>query len=412
MIESRKLANGVRIVVEKIPTVRSVSLGIWVGTGSRNESQQNNGISHFIEHMMFKGTHTYNAKQIAEIFDGIGGQINALTSKEYTCYYAKVIDQHFDLALDVLADMFFNSKFEQAEIDKERGVILEELYMYEDTPDDLVHDLISRASFGDHPLGYAILGTKPVLESVNRQMITEYMDATYTAGNTVITIAGNVESDVFEKVAALFEKMAAKNIEQKPNNIELLTEKIVVNKSTEQAHICLANKGYSVGHENTHALAIINNIMGGSMSSRLFQEIREERGMAYSVYSYHSAYADNGMYVSYIGTSPKHVDEALKIIKKVYRDMYESGITAEELHKAKEQLKGMLTLSLESTTSRMNRLGKNELLLHRQISLDETIEKIEQVTLEQTKQVCEEIFAETGALAAIGPFDDIEFGRE
>jgi len=409
LIEKRTLDNGVRIVIEQIPTVRSVSLGIWIKTGSRNETPINNGISHFIEHMMFKGTSKYSAKQIAEVFDGIGGQINALTSKEYTCYYAKVIDKYFDLALEVLADMFFNSKFDEADIDKERSVILEELYMYEDTPDDLVHDLIGRAGYGSHPLGYAIIGTRDVLEKINRDSIIDYINSNYAANNTVITVAGNIDERVFERIANLFNRLEGNQKEINVQSVIINPEKIVVNKKTEQAHICLANKGYEVGNENTHALAIINNILGGSMSSRLFQEIREERGLAYSVYSYHSAYLDNGMYVSYIGTSPKHVEQALEVIDNVYKQVYNSGITKEELHKAKEQLKGMLMLSLESTTSRMNRLGKNELLLNRQVDLDETIEKVNEVTLEQANMVCKDVFAEKSAIAAIGPFDDIKY---
>ncbi|OEH85866.1 zinc protease [Desulfuribacillus stibiiarsenatis] len=409
MIEKRTLPNGLRVVIEKIPSVRSVSLGIWIGAGARNEVPVNNGISHYIEHMLFKGTHKYSAKQIAEIFDGIGGQINALTSKEYTCYYAKVIDLHFDMALEILADMFFDSKFAEDDIDKERGVILEELAMYEDTPDDLVHDLISKAAYGNHPLGYAILGTREVLETMNRKAIIEYIQDNYTAANTVITIAGNIDESVFEKVEKLFASLKGDKPKASDKALPILNDKLVINKTTEQAHICIANQGYPIGHQDMYALVIINNILGGSMSSRLFQEIREERGLAYSVYSYHSAYLDTGMYVTYVGTSPKHINECLHIIKKINHEMYEKGLSKEELHKAKEQLKGMLMLSLESTSSRMNRLGKNELLLNRQIPLDETIEKINQVNLEQTNAVCQNVFVKTSAIAAIGPFDDIQY---
>ncbi|OEF98656.1 M16 family metallopeptidase [Desulfuribacillus alkaliarsenatis] len=409
MIEKKTLENGVRIVVEKIPTVRSVSLGIWIGAGSRHEAKGNNGISHFIEHMMFKGTEKLTAKQIAETFDSIGGQINALTSKEYTCYYAKVIDDHFDLAIEVLADMFFNSKFDEADIDKERGVVLEELSMYEDTPDDLVHDLIGQASFGEHPLGSTILGTREVLHNLNREMIVNYISENYTANNIVITIAGNVNDSVFEKVASLFSSLKGERPKPSKNEISLLKNKVVLNKKTEQAHICLANNGYAVGDKSMYTLAIINNILGGSMSSRLFQEIREQRGLAYSVYSYHSAFYDNGMYVSYLGTSPKHVKEAIEVITSIYKDLHNNGISKEELNKAKEQLKGMLMLSLESTTSRMNRLGKNELLLEKQIDLDETIAKINEVTLEHAKDVCNQVFKDKSTIAAIGPFDDIDY---
>lgn len=405
MIEKHTLDNGLRVLVEKIPTVRSISMGIWVKTGSRNESEVNNGISHFIEHMIFKGTDKYTAKEIAETFDAIGGQVNAATSKEYTCYYAKVIDEHFDTAIEVLADMFFNSVYDPVEIDKERGVILEELYMYEDTPDDLVHDLIGQAAFGNHPLGQPIIGTREVLEAINRDYIMNYIDKFYHADNVVVALAGNVDDRAIYKIGELFSNLKQKKQANNYETIQLDKKEIYLAKDIEQTHICLATNGYPVDHDYTHAVAVVNNIIGGSMSSRLFQEIREERGMAYSVYSYHAPYLDNGIYVTYVGTSPKHVKNVLELVDNIYHDVRENGISEAELHKAKEQLKGGLVLSLENTLSRMNRLGKNELFLNRQVTIDESLDKLNAVTIDDVKAVCKHIFTEDRALAAVGPLE-------
>ncbi len=405
MIQRHICENGLRIVTEKISSVRSVALGIWVGTGSKFESEQNNGISHFLEHMFFKGTATRSAKEIAESFDEIGGNVNAFTSKEYTCYYARVLDQHAVIALDVLSDMFFHSVFDAEELEKEKNVVIEEIGMYEDTPDDLVHDLIARACYADHPLGYSILGTEDVLRSLRRDDLLAYIDDRYTPANTVITVAGNFDDSLIEAIKQRFSGFARPGVPVSVAAPAFVGKAIAQHKATEQAHLCIALPGYPVGHEKIYSLILLNNILGGSMSSRLFQEIREERGLAYSVYSYHSAYKESGTFTIYTGTAPEHVGQVFDIVTQVLDDICEKGITEKELNKGKEQLKGSLMLSLESTNSRMNRLGKNELLLGRHLTLDEITALIDKVTNESIVAVARELFRSKLALAMVSPLD-------
>ncbi|MCF6093182.1 insulinase family protein [Microaerobacter geothermalis] len=410
MINKHVLNNGVRIIIEKMPSVRSVSLGVWVGTGSKYETEKNNGISHFIEHMLFKGTQTKNAKEIAESFDSIGGHVNAFTSKEYTCYYAKVLDEHFDIALNVLADMFFNSTFDPIELNKEKKVVIEEINMYEDTPDDLVHDLIAEASYGNHPLGYSILGTEENLNRFTREDVIQYISQHYLPENTVITISGNVSETILEKVErkfSFFSNKIQENIVPLPT---FLGSQVVRQKTTEQAHLCLSFPGYAVGDSKLYPLILLNNILGGSMSSRLFQEIREERGLAYSVFSYHSSFKDSGLFTIYAGTAPHQLDEVFSIITENIQKVKDEGITEGELNKGKEQLKGSLMLSLESTNSRMSRLGKNELLLGYHISLDQMIQKINEINLEDIKKVSHDLFSQPLALSMVSPKDQLPKG--
>jgi predicted Zn-dependent peptidase len=407
VIEKHTLDNGVRVIIEKIPTVRSVALGIWVGTGSRYETPDNNGISHFIEHMLFKGTEKRSAKEIAESFDHIGGHVNAFTSKEYTCYYARVLDEHSPLALEILADMFFHSVFDEAEIKKERNVVIEEIKMYDDTPDDLVHDLIARASYQSHPLGYSILGTEEVLGTLTREKILTYIDQRYTPQNVVITVAGNVNEKLLEEIKAYFSSFQRKN---HPANISpaiFHPEVRLKKKETEQAHLCLSFPGLEIGNKEMYSLILMNNILGGSMSSRLFQEVREERGLAYSVFSYHSAFQDSGMFTVYAGTTPKQLEEVYRVIMDTLSVLRAKGITNEELSKGKEQLKGSLMLSLESTNSRMSRLGKNELLLGKHLDLDEILHKVNDVTLESIQKVIGKIFDQPMATALVSPFEKL-----
>lgn len=391
--------------MEKIPSMRSVALGVWVGTGSKFENHFNNGISHFLEHMFFKGTETRTAKEIAEAFDSIGGNVNAFTSKEYTCYYARVLDQHANIALDILADMFFHSRFDPEELEKEKNVVIEEISMYEDTPDDLVHDLIARAAFTDHPLGYSILGTEEVLRSLTRDDLLTYIDNYYTPDQTVITVAGNFDDSLVEEIRRHFARFQRSGKRSEVSEPAFAAHAVAQHKATEQAHLCLSLPGFSVGHPDIYSLILLNNILGGSMSSRLFQEIREERGLAYSVYSYHSSYKDTGTFTVYTGTSPEHVGEVFDIVSNILYDVSERGITERELVKGKEQLKGSLMLSLESTNSRMNRLGKNELLLGRHLSLDEIIAKIDAVTNETILQVARQLFRNPFAMAMVSPLE-------
>ncbi|UUZ95682.1 insulinase family protein [Paenibacillus sp. P25] len=405
-MDKHTLNNGLRVVVEKIPTCRSVAFGIWVKTGSRHENGQNNGISHFIEHMLFKGTDKYSAKDIAEIFDGIGGNVNAFTSKEYTCYYCKVLDEHLPIAVEVLADMFFRSVFDPVELDKEKNVIYEEISMYEDTPDDMVHDLIAKAAFRDHSLGYTIIGTQDNLAAMSSSTLKDYMQAHYTIANTVISIAGNVDDQAVGLIEKHFGSFAVKGEPEPLQKLSFHSELEYHQKKTEQNHICLSLPGLSAKDDRLYAMVLLNNAVGGGMSSRLFQEIREKRGLAYSVYSYHTSYQDGGMFTVYTGTAPKQTAEVLKVTMEILDDIKHKGLTDAELRKGKEQMKGSLILSLESTSSRMNRLGKNELMLGRHYSLDEMIEQIESVSMEHIRELTAELLSTPFALAMVGQTDD------
>jgi predicted Zn-dependent peptidase len=412
LIYREVLSNGIRVVIEEISSVRSVSLGIWVGTGSRDESPATNGITHFIEHMMFKGTEKLTARQIAELFDGIGGQVNAFTTKEYTCYYAKVLDEHFRLSLTTLADMLLNSKFAEEELAKERRVIIEEIKMYEDAPDDLVHDMIAEVVYPTHPLGFNILGTEDSLNSFRQEDFFQYMKQKYTTDNIVIAIAGNVKHrEVMQLAEELFGGLAPTRVQRQHNPATFHAGKAVRNKNTEQAHILIAAPGFAYDHEMIYSTILFNNVLGGSSSSRLFQDIREERGLAYSIYSYHTAYKETGMFGLYVGTAPERAQMVTDLCGEILADIAEKGITEEELNKAKEQVKGSLMLSLESTSSRMSRLGKNE-LLGRHVTLDDLVEKIKKVTLDQVNAAAKQMLGGSFALAAVGPFDDLRAPHE
>ncbi|MDF2556680.1 MAG: zinc protease [Bacillales bacterium] len=402
-MEKYTCQNGVRIVLENIPYVRSVAIGIWIKTGSRNEVAANNGVSHFIEHMFFKGTTTRTAKEIAECFDGIGGQINAFTSKEYTCYYAKVLDNHSQFALEVLADMFFNSTFVDEELAKEKNVVLEEIKMYEDTPDDMVHDLLGRATYGSNTLGYPILGTEEALNSFTSETLKNYINECYTPEKVVISIAGNIDANFIKEVEKIFGsfKRECKACEiEKP---QFHFENIYKKKETEQAHLVLGYQGLDAGHDDMYSLIIMNNILGGSMSSRLFQEVREQRGLAYSVYSYHSSFQDTGIVALYAGTGANQVEKLFETLQGTLTKFKSEGVTEKELKNSKEQLKGSLMLSLESTNSRMTRNGKNELLLGKHRSLDEIVNMIDAVTADSIHNRINATFGEQFSSALIGP---------
>jgi len=399
------LPCGVRVIGEHIPAMRSVSIGVWIATGSRDEELPNNGISHFIEHMMFKGTERHSARQLAELFDGIGGQVNAFTSKEYTCFYAKVLDEHFSIAVDTLADMLFESQFVAEEIEKEKKVVIEEIRMTEDMPDDLVMDMISELVYPQHPLGYTILGQESNLLSFSQSHIHTYMQQQYRADNMVVAIAGNVDQDVaLDEIQKLFARAEmgtpTSTVVNRPTFVYQNGVKV---KDIEQVHLCLAAPGLQAGGDNLYALMLLNNYLGNSTSSRLFQEIREEKGYAYTVFSFHSAYRDCGMFGIYAATSPEHVREVLDMCVEICRDVCRTGMTEQQLAQGKEQMKGSMMLSLESTSSRMSRLAKNELLLHRDVSLDETLKKINQVTIDDIQAIATEILGQRLALAAVGP---------
>jgi predicted Zn-dependent peptidase len=407
LINKHTCKNGVRIVFEHIPTVRSVAIGVWIHTGSRHENEKNNGISHFLEHMFFKGTKTRSAREIAESFDSIGGQVNAFTSKEYTCYYAKVLDEHAEYALEILSDMFFNSTFVDEELKKEKNVVYEEIKMYEDTPDDIVHDLLTKATYETHPLGYPILGTEDTLATFTGDTLREYMKERYTPENVVISIAGNVDETFVKTVESYFGSYEGKAKREQIHSPIFHPNKVSRKKETEQAHLCLGYKGLNVGDEKVYSLIVLNNILGGSMSSRLFQEVREQRGLAYSVFSYHSSYEDAGMLTIYAGTGSQQLETLYKTIQQTLDQLKDTGITEKELANSKEQLKGNLMLSLESTNSRMSRNGKNEMLLGKHRSLDEMIESINEVTKEDVDSLIQQTFTDEFSVSLISPTGEL-----
>jgi predicted Zn-dependent peptidase len=408
LIKTHTYPNGLRLVMEKIPSVRSISLGIWIGTGSKYETKENNGISHFIEHMLFKGTNTRTAREIAESFDSIGGHLNAFTSKEYTCYYAKVLDQHLPIAFEVLSDMFFNSVFDPKELEKEKNVVLEELKMYEDAPDDIVHDLISKASHMDHSLGYTILGEEQVLNRLTPDDLREYISNQYSPQNTVIAVAGNIdEEEMIRLTEQYFSHYSANNQFPVIGQPEMTYEHLFKEKETEQAHFCLGIKGLPIGSPDVYPLILLNNILGGSMSSRLFQEIREERGLAYSVFSYHSSFKEMGSLHLYAGTAPHQLEQVYELCIQALQSLAANGITKKELSNGKEMLKGNLMLSLESTNSRMSRIGKNELVLKRHLTLDEIVQKIDAIKLEEVHNLAANLFKQKHSFALVSPLDKI-----
>ncbi|MGE7649550.1 M16 family metallopeptidase [Peribacillus frigoritolerans] len=405
MIKKYTCQNGVRIVLENIPTVRSAAIGVWIKTGSRNETPELNGVSHFLEHMFFKGTTKRNAREIAESFDSIGGQVNAFTSKEYTCYYAKVMDNHASYALEILADMFFNSTFDGEELKKEKNVVYEEIKMYEDTPDDIVHDLLSKAVYENHPLGYPILGTENTLETFNSDTLKKYVHDMYTPDKVVVSIAGNVDEKLIKEVESYFGSYQGGEDRLELVKPSFHENRITRKKDTEQAHLCLGYNGLEIGNDKTYSLITLNNILGGSMSSRLFQDVREQRGLAYSVYSYHSSYQDSGMVTVYGGTGTNQLDSLYETIQETLDTLKRDGITEKELRNSKEQLKGSLMLSLESTNSRMSRNGKNELMLGEHRSLDDIIIKIDEVTEDTVNELANQIFTER-SLSLVSPLEN------
>ncbi|MDF2946028.1 MAG: processing protease [Bacillales bacterium] len=410
MIKKYTCSNGLRIVYEAIPTVRSAAIGVWIHTGSRYETEENNGISHFLEHMFFKGTKTKSAREIAETFDKIGGQVNAFTSKEYTCYYAKVLDEHATVALDGLSDMFFNSIFDKDELEKEKNVVFEEIKMYEDTPDDIVHDLLSQASYGSHSLGLPILGSEQVLRDISSEQLHDFVRDYYTPENVVVSIAGNLDETFISEVEKRFGSYKNESKVNKQISTPFFYNKSLTRKKdTEQAHLCIGFNGLSIVDEDIYNLIILNNILGGSMSSRLFQEVREQRGLAYSIYSYHTSYQDSGLITIYGGTGNHQLNLLFDTIQETLNQLKNEGITQKELNNSIEQLKGNLMLSLESTNSRMSRNGKNELLLGTHRSLDEMIESINSVNESKVNNLIKNLFNDEYSVSLISSDGKLPF---
>lgn len=393
MINKINLKNGVRIVCEQIPYVKSVSIGIWVKTGSRNETPKNNGISHFIEHMLFKGTEKRSAAEIAQSIDNIGGQINAFTAKECTCFYTKTLDEHIEIAVDILSDMFFNSLYSDKDISIERKVIIEEIGMYEDTPEELVHDDLSEMVWNGSAIGYPILGTRKSLRGINREMILEYLRLHYLPCNTVISVVGNFDEPKLTELLEKYFGSWTSTVKGAEDNwaVEFKPDIRIREKVTEQVHLCIGFEGLQNGDDRLYPLLAVNNIFGGSMSSRLFQNLREKKGLVYSIYSYPTAYNDAGLLTIYAGMKPENLNEVAKRIYSEIRLLLKKGITRQELEKSKDQLKGNYILGLESTSSRMNSIGKSELLLGYVNTPEEILEKIESITLENAIKMIERV---------------------
>jgi predicted Zn-dependent peptidase len=407
-IHIHTMANGVRIITEKVPGLRSCSLGIWVGSGSRMERGEEQGITHFIEHMLFKGTEKRSAKAIAEALDSVGGQLNAFTAKELTCYYARVMEEHLPLAADVLTDMLFHATFTKDNMDKERSVIKEEISMYEDSPDELIHDVFLTAAWPDNPLGTPILGTADSLDQIDRDMVLRYIERQYVPERIVIACAGALEHErVVEILAPAFEGLkSAKQPALMPPPAALSGVTTHMEKDTGQVQICLGTRGIAAPDDRNYPLFVLNNILGGGLSSRLVQTIREERGLAYSTYSFNSAFSDAGIYALCAGTSPQTAELVISLIRNEMDLIRKDGVTAEELQRAKEQVRGGLFMGLESVSNRMNRLGRNLLILDEVVSPETTMEKVDQVTLEDIPALAEYMFDGPHVLATIGPGED------
>jgi predicted Zn-dependent peptidase len=399
------LHNGIRVVTEKIPYLKSVSIGIWINSGSRDEEDRDSGISHFLEHLAFKGTEKRSARQIAFEMDSIGGQIDAFTSREYTCYSAKVLDEHLPLAIDLLSDILLNSTLKPADIDKERQVILEEIKFVEDNPADYIYDLLYQSVWSSHPLGRSILGNPESIDKIDRNKLINHLDNHYTPKNIIIAVAGNIDNgrlkELLENVFGSLNKNASSKREAPP---EIKRNFIIKERELEQVHFCLGTKGLRSADENRFEGYLLNTILGGSMSSRLFQKIREDYGLAYSIHSFISPYADTGLLGVYAGTSAEFFEKVLKMSLEEFRLLKAVKVSSDELKKAKEQLKGNLMLSLESSSSRMNQLAKQEMYFERFFSLDEIVDEIEKVTEEKIQRLANRLFDNSFLnLAVLGP---------
>lgn len=389
-----RLDNGIKVVMEKIPIAKSVSIGVFVNAGIIKEDKQINGISHFIEHMLFKGTKNRSAIEIAQAIDSIGGQINAYTSTEYTCYYIKVLDKHLPLAIELLSDMITNSLFDEEEINKEKGVVKEEIKMYLDSPEDVTYDLLSEMMFEGTPLSLPILGSYNTVDNLNRETILEFYNKNYLANDMVISIAGNFDyNGTFKLLNDSFRSVPAKNkVEDLSINPNFKQKVDGCYKDIEQLNFCIGMKGIKRDSDDIYPLLIMNNIFGGSMSSRLFQRIREERGLVYSIYSHIASFKDTGIFTIYAGLGREQLIEVVQLIRKNIEDMKKNLITKDELERSKEQLKGNYILGLEGTFSRMLDLGKSKLLLNRIVTLDEVLEKIDRVEMDDIERVVHKVF--------------------
>jgi len=414
-IERAELSNGLVIVTEKMPHVRSASVGIWLSAGSRAEPSERNGIAHFIEHMVFKGTERRTAEEIAQSVDSVGGMLDAFTAKEMTCFNAKVLDEHLPVAVDVLSDLVLRPRFDNADIAKEKQVVLEEIKMEEDNPEYLIHEMFTQSFWHGHPLGRPILGTPETVSQFSRHGIAECFEAWYAPNRIVITAAGNLEhAHLVDLVAREFGGAArsARAAAAAPPQTHACVEQRD-KKELEQVHIVLGVPSYPLAHERRYAASLLNIILGGGMSSRLFQNIRERQGLAYAIESDLSPYTDSGVLSVYAGTSRESAERLIRSVCGEFRRVKEEGVSAEELRRAKDHLKGSMMLSLESTSARMSNLARQVIYLHRFITLDEMLASIEAVTREEVLTIAREFF-ETGriALTVLGNLDGFRATRD
>jgi predicted Zn-dependent peptidase len=414
-IETTTLSNGLRIITEVMPHVRSVSVGIWVGSGSRRESLEENGISHFIEHMLFKGTTSRSAEDIARSVDSIGGNLDAFTAKELVCFNTKVLDEHLSLAFDVLADLVLHPLFRDEDIEKEKGVILEEIKMEEDSPDYLVHEIFSSNFWQGHPLGKPILGTPQTVRRFDSTMMRDFYRSVYGPANLLVTAAGNLtHQQLVDLVSRHFESVPpgqAAPADPVPGTHARIS--LRNKKSLEQAHLCLGVPSYPLPHEDRFGCYVLNTLLGGGMSSRLFQNIRERQGLAYAVFSELSPYRDTGCLSIYAGTSVESAKRVVESITKEFRQLKEDSVTAEELRRAKDHLKGSLMLSLESTSSRMSNLARQEMYFGRFFTLNEIVESIEAVSADDVRRIARTFFdTRQIALTILGNLEGFRIARE
>jgi predicted Zn-dependent peptidase len=413
------LPSGLRIITESIPTTRSASLGVWVGVGSRDETPAMSGASHFLEHLLFKGTHKRTALDISAEIEAVGGETNAFTTKEYTCYYARVLDADLPLAVDVLCDAVADSILDAADVETERGVILEEIAMHDDEPGDEVHDVFTEAVYGTHPLGRLISGTEDTIAALTRRQINGFYRKRYTPPYIVVAAAGNLDhATVVRLVRKALAGTPLDSAPAAPAPYRAATagvrtrpaQTVVRKRDTEQAHVVLGCPGIGRQDERRFALGVLNNVLGGGMSSRLFQQIREQRGLAYSVYSYGSQYADSGVFAVYAGCAPAKLDEVLDLTRAELAAVAADGITAGELARGKGMVKGSYVLGLEDTGSRMSRLAKSELLYGDLMEVDELLARVDAVALDEVNVLAAELLTQPMSLAVVGPFDESAFG--
>jgi len=405
MYRKDTLSNGIRVVSETLPKSRALSIGVWVKVGSRHEPNEIGGVSHFIEHMFFKGTQKRSARDIATEVDSLGGEMNAFTSQESTTYYVKVLDEHLATAIDILSDILLGSKFDPAEMEKERKVILEEIKGVEDTPDDYIHELFTGTVWADNSLGRPILGTRDTIKSLKHTDILAYIENYYSPREIVISVAGNFEhTRLIELLDNAFGKLSRTGI-PKQDTAPVFNRAVTVRKKQlEQAQVCLGCKGLNVTHDDRFGFMALNTILGNSMSSRLFQEVREQNALAYSIYSYVTSYRDTGLLTIYAGTDPANTLQAIQLIVKELRKLRDEGITPAEETRVRDQIKGNLVLSLESSNSHMGRIARQEIYFGKYLSVDDTIKAVDKVTAEQIQRIAQQLFTqESLSLSILGP---------